>query len=175
MYTETYGTGRPLVLLHGGYGAPAMFGPVLTALAAEHMVIAPHLRGHGRTPDDGRPLLAGSMADDVGELIEKLDGPAAVMGFSLGGMVALQTAFRYPELVRRLVVVSAPFQHDGWDQPTLDGFEAMTASSTSTAVTMRGTPAYAFYSRPPEEWPAFVSRMGRLLSRETTGWRISPC
>jgi pimeloyl-ACP methyl ester carboxylesterase len=163
MYTETYGTGRPLVLLHGGYGAPAMFGPVLTALAAEHKLIAPHLRGHGRTPDEGGPLTAGSMADDVGELAAKLDGQVDVMGFSLGGMVALQTAFRYPELVRRLVVVSAPFQHDGWDQATLDGFEAMTASM---AVTMQGTPAYAFYTRPPAEWPGFVSRMGRLLSRE---------
>jgi pimeloyl-ACP methyl ester carboxylesterase len=163
MYTETYGTGRPLVLLHGGYGAPAMFGPVLTALAAEHQVIAPHLRGHGRTPDEGRPLSIGSMADDVGELAAKLETPVDVMGFSLGGMVALQTAFRYPELVRRVVVVSAPFRHDGWDQATLDGFEAMTASM---AVTMQGTPAYAFYTRPPEEWPGFVSRMGRLLSRE---------
>jgi pimeloyl-ACP methyl ester carboxylesterase len=165
MYTETYGAGRPLVLLHGGYGAPAMFGPVLTALAAGHRVIAPHLRGHGRTPDESRPLSLGSMADDVAEVIEKEASTRQVdvMGFSLGGMVALQTAFRYPELVRRLVVVSAPFQHDGWDQATLDGFEAMTASM---AVTMQGTPAYAFYTRPPEEWPGFVGRMGRLLSRE---------
>lgn len=139
-----------------------MFGPVLSALAAEHRVIAPHLRGHGRTPDDGRPLTVAEMTDDVATLLEGLDGPAALLGFSLGGLVALHTAYRCPTLVRRLVLVSAPFRHDGWDQPTLDGFEAMTAS---TAVTMRGTPAYAFFARPPEEWPAFVGRMGRLLSR----------
>ena len=164
MYTETYGTGRPLVLLHGGYGAPAMFGPVLTALAAEHQVIAPHLRGHGRTPDDGRPLTLAEMTDDVAALLEDLDGPAALLGFSLGGLVALHTAYLYPALVRRLVLVSTPFRHDGWDQPTLDGFEAM--MSGPTAVIMRGTPAYAFFARPPEEWPSFVGRMGRLLSRE---------
>src|SRR6185437_3203420 len=104
MYTETYGTGRPLVLLHGGYGAPAMFGPVLTALAAEHRVIAPHLRGHGRTPDADGPLTVSGMADDVATLIDDLDGPAAILGFSLGGLVGLQTAYRHPALVRRLVL-----------------------------------------------------------------------
>ena len=163
MYTETYGTGRPLVLLHGGYGAPAMFGPVLTALAAEHRVIAPHLRGHGRTPDADGPLTVSGMADDVATLIDDLDGPAAILGFSLGGLVGLQTAYRHPALVRRLVLVSTPFRHDGWDQPTRDGFEAMTASM---ALMMQGTAAYAFFTRPPEEWPRFVGRMGRLLSRE---------
>ena len=163
MHTEIYGTGRPLVVLHGGYGAPAMFGPVLTALAAEHRVLAPHLRGHGRSPDDGAPLTLAGMADDVADLLEDLDGPAAVLGFSLGGLVALHTAYRHPALVRRLVLVSTPFRHDGWDQPTLDGFEAMTAPM---AVMMQGTPAYAFFTRPPDEWPRFVGRMGRLLSRE---------
>src|SRR5262249_27106131 len=157
MYTETYGSGRPLVLLHGGYGAPAMFGPVLTALAAEHRGIAPHPRGPGRAPDDDRPLTLSGMAHAPAPAIRRPAGTAPLLGFSLGGLVALQTAYRHPTLVRRLVLVSTPFRHDGWDQPTLDGFEAMTASM---AVMMQGTPAYAFFGRPPEEWPRFVGRMG---------------
>ena len=62
LYYETHGTGRPLILLHGGLGSGEMFGPVIPALAQHHRVIAVDLQGHGRTADIDRPIDEGHPA-----------------------------------------------------------------------------------------------------------------
>ena len=124
MYYEIHGTGEPLILLHGGVGAIEMFGEVLPLLAEGRQVIAADLQAHGRTADIDRPLSFESMADDIAALIEHLGfAKADVMGYSLGGGVALQTAIRHPEVVRKLVVVSTPFERDGWYPEILAGME----------------------------------------------------
>ncbi len=56
LYYETYGVGKPLILLHGGLGSGEMFGPILAAFAEGRQLIAPDLQGHGRTADIDRPL-----------------------------------------------------------------------------------------------------------------------
>src|SRR6201988_5449105 len=85
LYYETSGTGRPLVLLHGGLGSGEMFGPILPALSERHQVIVPDLQGHGRTADIDRPLDMKLMADDVAALIRPLglERPR-VLGSSVG-------------------------------------------------------------------------------------------
>src|SRR5438132_12655428 len=89
LYYEIHGTGRPLILLHGGLGAIEMFGPNLPALAQGRQVIAVDLQGHGRTADVDRPLNVALMADDIAALIKHLGlATAAVMGYSPGGGVA---------------------------------------------------------------------------------------
>jgi pimeloyl-ACP methyl ester carboxylesterase len=110
-YYEIHGAGRPLVLLHGGLGAIEMFGPNLPALAKRHQVIAVDLQGHGRTADVDRPLSVDLMGDDIAALIAHLGIQRAdIMGYSLGGGVALQTAVRHPKVVgqtrRRVGAVS---------------------------------------------------------------------
>ena len=111
LYYEIAGTGRPLILLHGGLGALEMFGPNLATLAQGRQVIAVDLQGHGRTADIDRPLSVALMADDIAGLVKQLGLPSVdIMGYSLGGGVALQTAIRHPEVVRKLVVVSTPFR-----------------------------------------------------------------
>src|SRR5437899_7906779 len=108
LYYETHGAGRPLILLHGGLGSGEMFGPVLPQLAERHQVITPDLQGHGRTADIDRPIDVRLMAGDIAALIEHLGlATPDVVGYSLGGGVALQTAVHYPAKVRRLVVASA--------------------------------------------------------------------
>jgi pimeloyl-ACP methyl ester carboxylesterase len=124
VYYEIHGTGEPLILLHGGVGAIEMFGEVLPLLAEGRQVIAADLQAHGRTADIDRPLSFESMADDIAALIEHLGFEKAdVMGYSVGGGVALQTAIRHPEVVRKLVVVSTPFERDGWYPEILAGME----------------------------------------------------
>src|SRR5207302_4974226 len=113
LYYETHGAGRPLILLHGGLGSGEMFGPVLPLLSRRHQVVAVDLQGHGRTADIDRPIDLRLMADDIAALIDHL-GLASpdVVGYSLGGGVALQTAVKYPKKIRRLVAVSANIRSD---------------------------------------------------------------
>jgi pimeloyl-ACP methyl ester carboxylesterase len=103
MYYEIYGSGEPLVLIHGGVGAIEMYAPILPVLAKDHKVIAVDLQAHGRTADIDRPLSYELMADDVAALLKylKID-KSDVMGYSLGGGVALQTVIRHPEVVTKL-------------------------------------------------------------------------
>src|SRR6476659_268709 len=72
LYVETHGSGRPLVLLHGGLGSGEMFGPILPALSEHHQVVTVDLQGHGRTADIDRPLDVRLMADDVAALVDHL-------------------------------------------------------------------------------------------------------
>src|SRR4030081_3479606 len=102
LYYETHGAGRPMILLHGGLMSGETFGPVLPQLAQDHQVIVPDLQGHGRTADIDRPIDVRLMADDIAALIEHLElASPDVVGVSLGGGVALQTAVKYPKKVRR--------------------------------------------------------------------------
>src|SRR6184192_3040396 len=113
LYYETHGAGRPLLLLHGGLGSGEMFAPILPQLAERHQVIAPDLQGHGRTADIDRPIDVRLMADDIAALIDhlELDKPD-IVGYSLGGGVALHTAAKYPARVGRLVAASANIRRD---------------------------------------------------------------
>src|SRR5438552_19205459 len=101
---QVIGTGSPLVLLHGAFGSVEMFGPNVELLAARHRVIGVDLQSHGRSPAAARRMRFETMADDIAALMKELElERAAVMGFSLGGAVALRTAIQHPELVDRLI------------------------------------------------------------------------
>lgn len=167
MYYEIHGSGKPLVLLHGGYGSIGMFGPVLPALAATRQVIGAELEGHGHTALIDRPLSFEQMADDIAALLQHLGlGNADLMGYSLGAGAALQTAIRHPNAVRKLALVSAPCKSDGWFPDVRRGFESMNAETGKTWV---GSPMHQEYARiapSPEDWPAFVDKMGQLLRQE---------
>ncbi|MFI1194006.1 alpha/beta fold hydrolase [Micromonospora sp. NPDC020750] len=167
LWYEVHGSGRPLVLLHGGYGAVEMFAPILPALAGRRRVVAVDLQGHGRTADVDRPLRYESMADDVAALIRHLGlGETDVLGYSLGGGVALRAAIQHPDLVRRLVVVSAPCRRQGWYPEVL---AAMGTQDERTGERMRGTPPHELYARVaprPQDWPALWAKTGDLLRRE---------
>ena len=170
MYHEVHGHGRPLILLHGGFGAVEMFGEVLPLIAEGRRVIAVDLQAHGRTADIDRPMSYESMADDVAALIRHLGlGRADVMGYSMGGGVALQTAVRHPGLVRRLVVVSFPFKRDGWYPEVLASLDGI---SRETAEPMKQSPmyeAYAAVAPRPEDWPILWEKMGEL-ERQDYDW-----
>ncbi|NJP32964.1 alpha/beta fold hydrolase [Micromonospora thermarum] len=165
-YAE-HGAGRPLVLLHGGFGSTEMFGPLLPALTRRRRVIAVDLQGHGRTADVDRPLRYESMADDVAELIVHLGLTGVdLLGYSLGGCVALRTAIQHPRLVGRLVVVSAPCRRQGWYPEVL---AAMARHDEATGERMRGSPMHELYARVaprPEDWPRLWVKSGELLRRE---------
>jgi pimeloyl-ACP methyl ester carboxylesterase len=109
LYYEVRGSGRPLVLLHGGLlTIDLSFGPLLEPLAARRQVIAVELQGHGHTADTGRPLTIEALAGDVIALLDHLGiAEADLFGFSLGGLVAYAVALGAPARVGKLIAASA--------------------------------------------------------------------
>ncbi|HET9519946.1 MAG TPA: alpha/beta hydrolase [Candidatus Limnocylindrales bacterium] len=167
LYYEIHGNGRPLILLHGGLGAGEMFGPVLPAIAANHTVITVDLQGHGRTADIDRPLDVRLMADDIAALIGHLglERPDLV-GYSLGGGVALMTAAKYPELVNRAVVVSAHIRRDAI-YPEMLGQQAQVGAAA--AEFLKDTPMHELYMRiapRPEDFPRLLDKIGASLAKD---------
>ena len=167
LYYETHGSGRPLILLHGGLGSGEMFGPSLPALAAKHQVIAVDLQGHGRTADIDRPIDTRLMADDIAALIDHvgLDKPD-VVGYSLGGGVAFWTAVKYPEKIRRLVSVSANMRRDAI-YPEMLAQQGQVGPEA--AEFMKETPMYQLYQRVaprPEDFPRLLGKIGESMAKD---------
>jgi pimeloyl-ACP methyl ester carboxylesterase len=165
MYYEIHGAGKPLVLLHGGFGDIPSWGPTLTALAQSREVIAFELEGHGRTADLDRPLSWEQMTDDVAAAVKKLGfDQVDVMGYSLGGVMALRMGVKYPSLVRKLVVVSGIYSPAGY-------YPAINAH-WPTAQDLAGSPMekeYAQHALNPSRWPIFVGKMDQAL-KDFKGW-----
>jgi len=167
LYFETLGTGRPLILLHGGLGSGEMFGPILPALADQHQVIAVDLQGHGRTADIDRPIDIRLMADDIAALIDHLglDKPD-VVGYSLGGGVAFFTAVKYPEKVGRLVMTSAHIRRDAIPAEMLAQQAQVNAAA---AEFMKDTPMYKLYQEVaprPEDFPRLLDKIGESMAQD---------
>jgi pimeloyl-ACP methyl ester carboxylesterase len=125
LYYEIYGSGSPLVLLHGGGSTIAStFGRILPELAKTHQVIAIELQAHGHTADIDRPLTFEQDADDVASLLRQLHiEKADFMGFSNGGTTSLQIAIRHPRLVNKLVLASTTYKRDGMQPGFFEGMQ----------------------------------------------------
>lgn len=121
-YAES-GQGEPVVLLHGGLTDGRAFTGNLAALADRFRVLMPDRRGHGRTPDVPGPITVEVMARDTIAFLEHVvRGPARLVGYSAGALVALRAAVRRPDLVDRLVLVSGAYDVEGLIvRPTADG------------------------------------------------------
>lgn len=130
VYYEEHGKGQPLVLLHGGMlSLDLSFGALIPRLATGRRVIPVEMQGHGRTADIARDLTLEHMAGDVVGVLEHLGlARADVMGFSMGGLVAMETAVRHPGNIDRLVLASMHTRADGYHDDIRD--PAQHAAST---------------------------------------------
>jgi pimeloyl-ACP methyl ester carboxylesterase len=161
MYYEIYGTGQPLVLLHGAFSAiGTSFGQVLPGLAQGRQVVAVELQGHGRTADIDRPLTLERMADDVAAAIDQLGiEPADIFGYSVGAAVALQLVIRHPDAVRKLVLASVTYTLDGVHPGLMEGLGEMTPEM------MHGSPWHEEYVRiapRPEDFPTLFAKKTQM-------------
>jgi pimeloyl-ACP methyl ester carboxylesterase len=167
LYYESHGSGRPLILLHGGLMSGETFGPVLPTLSRHHQVIVVDLQGHGRTADIDRPIDTRLMADDTAALIDHLglEKPDLV-GYSLGGGVAFFTAVKYPQKVGKLVMAAANIRRDAIPPEML----AQQAQVNSAALEwMKDTPMYQLYERVaprPEDFGRLLDKLGESMSKD---------
>lgn len=158
MYYEVYGKGKPIVLLHGSFMTiPLNWSHIIPLLTKDRRVIVTEMQGHGRTRDIAREIGYEAMADDVSVLLKHLKIDSAdILGYSMGGGVAFQVAVRHPQRVRRLVVLSAPYAHDGWWP------EVEASFATATADQFKGTPIQKQYDslgNDPAHFPEFVKKV----------------
>jgi len=115
MYYEIYGSGTPLVLIHGGGSTiQTSFGRVIPELARNHQVIAVELQAHGRTSDRNADLTFEQDADDVATLLHNIGiTKADFFGFSNGGTTTMQIAIRHPQIVNKIILGSALTKRSG--------------------------------------------------------------
>ena len=164
MYYEIHGSGDPVVLLHGAFMAiSGDWNEWIGELSKTRKVIVIEMQGHGRTADIKRDLSYENLSDDVSGLLGYLKIPSAdIMGYSMGGGVAMQCAIRHPEKVRKVVVISAVIRGDGWVKEALDMWP------TLTSEVFKGSPMEAEYKRlspTPNEFPNFVAHIRALAMK----------
>jgi pimeloyl-ACP methyl ester carboxylesterase len=157
MYYEVHGTGKPLVLLHGGFG----WALSLPALAKDRQAIAVELQGHGHTPDIDRPMSYEQMADDTAELLKHLQiDQTDIFGHSMGGTVALAVAIRHPKLVRRVVALGCPYGKigDSYELAVQEAFESLAAD----IVPQMARDYYEKFSPHPKNLPVLVAKLKKM-------------
>jgi len=163
-YYEIAGQGEPLLLLHGGLGSSGMFAPILPALTEHRRVITVDLYGHGRTALGSRPFSLVDMGNDVANVLQQLGVKRAdVLGYSLGGGVAFRLGVQHPEVVRRLVLVSAGYSDAGF-YPEIRAQQ--NAVGAEFAEQMKQTPMYASYAAVaprPEDFPKLLQAVGDFM------------
>ena len=169
MYYEIYGSGRPLVLLHGNLSTiGTSFGKVLPRLASTRRMIAVEQQGHGHTADIDRPFSLDQWAQDTTALLHHLGiEQADFFGYSSGGAVALEIALRSPVLVRKLVWAGGTsYRRDG-HYP-----ELLAAGAAMKPEDLDGSPfqqAYASVAPHPENWHRLVEKIA-ALDRTIEDW-----
>src|SRR5687768_1144471 len=116
MYYEVHGSGDPVVLVHGSFMIITNnWTGWIGELAKTRRVIAIEMQGHGRTADVKRDVSYEHLADDVAALLDHLKIPSAeLIGYSMGGGVAMQCAIRQPNPARPwpLSVSRSPHRSD---------------------------------------------------------------
>ncbi|HEX6044796.1 MAG TPA: alpha/beta hydrolase [Pyrinomonadaceae bacterium] len=164
MYYEIHGKGEPVVLLHGAFMTITNnWTEMIAELSKTRQVIAVEMQGHGRTADINRDFSYENLADDIASLLDYLKiKQADVLGYSMGGGVAMQLAIRHPERVRKVVSISAVFRSDGVVQ------EGMEALARLEASMFKGSPIETEYKKlspTPDQFEAFVKHVVELASK----------
>jgi pimeloyl-ACP methyl ester carboxylesterase len=162
LYYEAHGElgaseALPLLLIPGAFQSTDSMKRWVAAFVAKRPVIVFDQQGHGRTADSSRTMSYEQFGDDAAALLHALEVERAdVMGYSQGGAVALQLALRHPQLVSKVVILSATYRQDGWYPSVSQGLEGL--SSDLFADTPVGE-AFRQHTADPEAFDAYIEKM----------------
>jgi pimeloyl-ACP methyl ester carboxylesterase len=163
IYYEVHGDrdGVPLVLLHGAFMTIDInWASLLPALTPSRKVIAIELRGHGHSTDAKDPFSCPTMAADVAAVLRHLQVTRAdVLGYSMGGIVATALALRHPDLVRKLIVMSAVFENSGWEPDAWERLKALPDDFAPKVI----TDVYEKIAPDPKHWPVLVRKVKQMI------------
>lgn len=158
VYYEVYGSGEPIVLLHGAYYTIEMnWGQLIPELAKTRKVIALELQGHGHTPFSDRKLSRATLASDVEKVMDylKIDS-ADVVGYSFGGQVAYQFAIQSPSRLKKLVIISSVHKTEGWVPEVSGVFKIMKPEFFANSPLQT---AYDAVAPDKTKWTKFLEQM----------------
>ncbi len=162
MYYAVFGTGDPILLIHGGLGHADIWASQVAAMSKTHKVIVADSRGHGRSTRTEQPYGYDLMASDYLALLDylKID-KTALVGWSDGGIIGIDIALHHPERLTRLFAQAANVTTDGVDPGVM-------TNKTFAAYIERSGRDYKKMSKTPDQYDAFVSQISHMWESEPT-------
>ncbi|WP_336828245.1 alpha/beta hydrolase [Sphingobacterium multivorum] len=164
VYYEVYGTGKPIVLLHGAFMTISTnWSQLIPELSKNRKVIAIELQGHGHSPYSDRKFDHAILAADVAKVMDYLKiEHAAVLGYSFGGAVAYQFAIQYPKRLDELVIISATYKSKGWMPEINKAFQNMKPALFENSPMQQ---AYEAGAPDKTKWTKFLEQMISLAQQ----------
>ncbi|HAL54100.1 MAG TPA: alpha/beta hydrolase [Sphingobacterium sp.] len=164
VYYEIYGTGKPIVLLHGAFMTISTnWSQLIPELSKNRKVIAIELQGHGHSPYSDRKFDHAILAADVAKVMDYLKiEHAAVLGYSFGGAVAYQFAIQYPRRLDELVIISATYKSKGWMPEINKAFQNMKPALFENSPMQQ---AYETVAPDKTKWTKFLEQMISLAQQ----------
>ncbi|OJZ07693.1 MULTISPECIES: alpha/beta fold hydrolase [Sphingobacterium] len=164
VYYEVYGTGKPIVLLHGAFMTISTnWSQLIPELSKNRKVIAIELQGHGHSPYSDRKFDHAILAADVAKVMDYLKiEHAAVLGYSFGGAVAYQFAIQYPKRLDELVIISATYKSKGWMPEINKAFQNMKPALFENSPMQQ---AYEAVAPDKTKWTKFLEQMISLAQQ----------
>ena len=160
MYYATYGTGDPVLLIHGGLANADVWSAQVADLMKDHLVIVADSRGHGRSTRTEEPFGYDLMASDYVALLDylKID-KTDIVGWSDGGIIGIDIAMTHPEKLDRLFAQAANITTDGVDP----GVET---NALFGEYIGRMAESYARLSPTPDQFDAFVEQISHMWASQ---------
>ncbi|MCV9963170.1 alpha/beta hydrolase [Pararhizobium sp. BT-229] len=161
LHYAVYGSGPPVLLIHGGLGYSKVWGAQVADLSRDHTVIVADSRGHGRSTRNAEPFSYDLMSSDYLALLDYLKiEKTALVGWSDGGIIGLDIAMKHPERLTKLFAHAANSKVDGVNQPGME-------SETFIAYIKKAGEIYKKISPTPTEYDAFVTQIDGM-------WKSQP-
>lgn len=160
MYYAVFGTGDPILLIHGGLGHADIWASQVATMSKTHKVIVADSRGHGRSTRTEQPYGYDLMASDYLALLDylKID-KTALVGWSDGGIIGIDIALHHPERLTRLFAQAANVTTDGVDPGVM-------TNKTFAAYIDRSGRDYKKMSKTPDQYDAFVAQISHMWESE---------